>query len=82
MSNSACFNFLMNLITLVLATRKEGLAECFIEEFDYKMCLSGYNQIERDNILREGRARYCLKGGRDQCTDLQDGVRRKEAFQN
>ena len=37
---------------------EEGLAEEIIEEFEYKMCLSGYNQIERDIILREGRARY------------------------
>ena len=37
---------------------EDGLAECFIEEFEYKMCLSGYNQSERDIILREGRARY------------------------
>ena len=38
---------------------EEGLAECFIEEFEYKMCLNGYYQRERDNILRDGRAHYC-----------------------
>ena len=37
---------------------EEGVAEGIIEEFEYKMCLSGYNQIERELILREGRARY------------------------
>ena len=38
---------------------KEGLAEEeFISAFEYKLYLSGYDQRERDLILKEGRARY------------------------
>ena len=35
-----------------------GAAEEFIEKFQYKLLVSGYNQSEREDIVKEGEARY------------------------
>ena len=37
---------------------KEGWADEYIEKFDYKLLSSGYNQGERDIIIKEGFFRY------------------------
>ena len=37
---------------------KNGVADQFIENFEYKMLLSGYSEEERSQIIKEGWARY------------------------
>ena len=62
---------------------EEGLAECFIEEFEYKMCLSGYYQRERITFCGTGglvtvTLFSSLKEAIDQFTDQLNGTRREE----
>ena len=48
----------------------EGLAEEQLDKFCYKLMVSGYNQREREIILKEGNARY-----RNLCELVEKGVR-------
>ena len=48
----------------------EGLTEEQLDKFCYKLMVSGYNQREREIILKEGNARY-----RNLCELVEKGVR-------
>ena len=48
----------------------EGFAEEHLDKFCYKLMVSGYNQREREIILKEGNARY-----RNLCELVEKGVR-------